>query len=47
MQTVIDKEEHDSQKKKNYWLTWTTETNEIEDPVSDGGLVNFDFGLAE
>lgn len=30
-----------------YWHTCITETNEIEDPVSDGGLVNLDFGLAE
>ena len=27
--------------------TCKIETKEIEDPVSDGGLVNLDFGLAE
>jgi hypothetical protein len=30
-----------------YLQTCITETNEIEDPRSDGGLVNLDFGLAE
>ena len=27
--------------------TWTTETNEMEDPEWDGGAESLDFGLAE
>lgn len=30
-----------------YLRTCMTETNEMEDPVSDGGLDNLDLGLAE
>jgi hypothetical protein len=28
-------------------VTWITETNEMEDPVNDGGLDNLELGLAE
>ena len=29
------------------YVTCTTETNEMEDPVNDGGLDNLELGLAE
>lgn len=36
-----------TQRRMRYWQTCITETNEIADPRSEGGLVNLDFGLAE
>ena len=35
-----------SDRMMKHWHTCTTETKEIEDPVSDGGVVNLDLGFA-
>ena len=41
----------DERKGATFWwrelITCTTETNEMEDPVNDGGLDNLELGLAE